>query len=121
MQVYGSRERAHQQSFPPLVSEAMSYLVAVVEHEAERAQQAAAGCPYALHAAVAVDHSLPMLCSISEPASPSGSVPAQLSRDVALWLPSTAAAALQYLESQVPGLLQGDVSDFLLDAICCMR
>lgn len=123
VQVHDSRERARQQSSPPLeVLVAISDLVAVVEREAAKAQQSAACGPSVFQgAAAAADQSLPMLCPITEPASPSGSFPAQLSADDALWLPSTVAAALQYLECQAPGLLHPDVSDLLLDATCCVR
>ena len=38
-----------------------------------------------------------------------------------LWRPTTAAAALEYLTEQAPGLIQRCVADLLLDAACVMR
>ena len=38
-----------------------------------------------------------------------------------LWRPTTAAAALDYITEQAPGLLQRCVADLLLDAACVMR
>ena len=38
-----------------------------------------------------------------------------------LWRPTTAAAALDYVMEQAPGLLQRCVADLLLDAACVMR
>ena len=38
-----------------------------------------------------------------------------------LWRPTTAAAALDYLTEQAPGLMQRCVADLLLDAACGMR
>ena len=100
---------------------AMADMVEVVKREAAKMQQAAAGSATAFYSAAAAgEQTLPRLCHISEPPSPSGS-PTQLSVEDALWLPSTVAAALQYLEFQAPGLLHPAVSDLLLDATCRVR
>lgn len=101
---------------------AIADMVAVVKREAAKVQQAAAGGAAAFHSAAPTpEQTLPRLCPISEPPSPSGSPPSQLSVEDALWLPSTVAAALQYLEFQAPGLLHPMVSDLLLDATCRVR
>ena len=113
----GARERASQQSSPPLeLLVAVSDLVSVVKREAAQAQLSLS---YPSSPGTATSsQSLPMLCSISEPVSPTA---ANLPADSALWLPCTVVAVLDYIESQAPGLLHPCVADLLLEAACTLR
>lgn len=118
-QVSGARDRASQQSSPPLeLLVAVSDLVAVVEREAAQVQMSYAFTTSSPDTPMSGCQSFPLLCSLSEPSSPSSP---SLPSDNAFWLPCTVAATLDYIEYQAPGLLHPCVADLLLEAACVLR